>query len=293
MKTYIVTGATRGLGLEIARALAQRPDAHVILVVRDAAKGAAVARELGPQAEARALDVSSLSDIARFVANWKGEVAGLVNNAGIQQVAGTQMTREGIEATLATNHLGAFALTQGLLPYLRDGRVIFIGSGTHNPDNKGATRFGFRGPQWLSIAGLARGETTAKDEAAAGRDRYATSKFFNTVTAFELARRHPETTFLTLDPGLMPGTGLARTAPLPLRIIWSSLLHLVAWFISDASTPAKSASAAVWMLTEPNVRNGECYSFDCRPSQQVWHKAREAETGRRIIDETEAFLRER
>ncbi len=127
-KTTIVTGATQGLGRAIARTLTTLPDQHVVLAVRDVGRGAEVARELGGRAEVRRLDCASLTDVRRFVAEWQGPLHGLVNNAGVQQVAGTRLSADGFEETIAVNHVAATALTVGLLPRLEGGRVVFIGS---------------------------------------------------------------------------------------------------------------------------------------------------------------------
>jgi len=294
MPTTIVTGSTQGLGLAIAQALAAQPGHRVVLAVRDAARGESVARSLGGDAEVRRLDCASLADVRRFVAEWNEPLTGLVNNAGLQQVAGTQRSADGWEETLAVNHLAATELAVGLLPHLGGGRVIFIGSGTHNPENRTATVFGFRGARFTSIDALARGECDATSERQRGFDRYATSKLLNMVTAMELARRIPaeRTAFFTLDPGLMAGTGLARTAPAPVRVLWSTLLRWISPLLPDTSTPERSAAAASWLLTDPGVvaRSGEVFDFACRPSSRVWPAARDPELGRRALDETLALL---
>jgi len=291
MKTYIVTGATRGLGLEIARALAASVETTVVLAVRDVARGQAVARELGSHVEVRKLDLGSLADVKRFAREWTGPLAGLVNNAGVQETTETKRTADGLESTIATNHIAAFALTAALLPALDGGRVLFIGSGTHNPETA-AKAFGFRGGRFTSIAELARGDTDEPDVKQANRDRYATSKMLNTMTAMEWARRMPAITFLTLDPGLMAGTGLARHQSLPLRIVWSTVLRVVAPLLPDTSTTKRSGRAAAWLMTDPSLlaHSGEVYSFDRKPSRQVWEKARDPKLMAAVIDQTEAFL---
>lgn len=294
MKTTIVTGATQGLGLAIARVLAGLPDHRVVLAVRDVGRGEEVARGLGGRTVVRRLDCASLADVRRFVAETDGPLHGLVNNAGLQQVAGTRRSADGWEETLAVNHLAATALTVGLLPQLDQGRVLFIGSGTHNPDNRTATIFGFRGARFTSIDALARGDGDAASDRQRGLDRYATSKLLNMVTAMELARRIPpeRTAFFTLDPGLMPGTGLARTAPAPVRLLWSTVLRWIAPLLPDTSTPERSAGAAGWLLTDPAVgaRSGEVFDFERKPSLRVWPAARDPELGRCALDETLALL---
>ncbi|MES2642665.1 MAG: SDR family NAD(P)-dependent oxidoreductase [Myxococcota bacterium] len=292
MPTFLVTGATQGLGRAIAAALAADPSHHVVLAVRDVARGAEVARALGPNVEVRRLDLSSLGAVRAFAAAWEGPLAGLVNNAGVQNTAALRHTDDGWEETVAVNHLAALELTMGLLPHLHGGRVIFIGSGTHHPESRLARMFGFRGGRFTSIAALARGEGDATTDPARGRDRYATSKLLSMLTGMALARAVPadRTTFHVLDPGLMPGTGLARTAPAAARLLWSTVLRWLVPLLPDASTPTRSAGAAAWMLTSPGVENGAVYSFDRLPSRRVWRGALDPALAQRALDESLAFL---
>jgi NAD(P)-dependent dehydrogenase (short-subunit alcohol dehydrogenase family) len=292
MKPYLVTGATQGLGMSIATALAKAGH-RVVLAVRDEAKGQSLAKALGPTVEVRRVDLSSLDDVEALIASWKEPLAGLVNNAGLQQTDRLHQSRDGFEESFAVNHLAAFRLTQGLLPHLAGGgRVIFIGSGTANPENRTATRFGFRGARFTSIEALAKGESDGADDKQRGQDRYATSKWCNMVTTVEWTRRVDPavTTFLCLDPGLMAGTGLARTAPAPLQLVWKSALKWVAPLMDDTSTPERSAAAAVNLLTAPTVVPGSIVSFDGAPSRRVWAPTFDPELGRRVFDETVAFL---
>jgi NAD(P)-dependent dehydrogenase (short-subunit alcohol dehydrogenase family) len=125
----VVTGANRGLGLEVSRQLA-RLGMRVLMTSRDPGAGAAAAeklREEGLEVEARALDVASPASVARLADSLDGPVQALVNNAGASfpgfdgQVA---------ERTLATNHFGAAAVTDALLPRLPAGaRVVMVSSG--------------------------------------------------------------------------------------------------------------------------------------------------------------------
>lgn len=295
MKPFMVTGATQGLGLAISTALTKAGH-RVVLAVRDEAKGQVVANALGPNAEVRRVDLSSLDDVDSLVATWHEPLAGLVNNAGLQQTDRLHPSRDGLEESFAVNHLAAFRLTQGLLPHLAGGgRVLFIGSGTANPENRTATRFGFRGARYTSIDALALGESDGGDDKQRGQDRYATGKWCNMVTTVEWTRRVEPTvtTFLCLDPGLMAGTGLARTAPAPLQLVWKSALKWVAPFMDDTSTPDRSAAAAVHLLTAPSVVPGSIVSFDGHPSRRVWAPTLDPVLGRRVFDETVTFLARR
>ena len=127
-KTFIVTGATSGLGKATADALAHA-GAHVVLAVRNPAKGRAVAKGIARDTEVRELDLSSLSSVHAFASSWQEPIDVLINNAGIMQVPETR-TPDGFELQFGTNHLGHFALTNLLLPQIR-GRIVTLSSALH------------------------------------------------------------------------------------------------------------------------------------------------------------------
>jgi NAD(P)-dependent dehydrogenase (short-subunit alcohol dehydrogenase family) len=124
----VVTGANSGLGLETARALAAA-GAHVVLAVRDVARGRQAAAGLSGDVEVRALDLADLASVRAFAAGWSGDLDVLVNNAGIMMVP-AGLTVDGFETQFGTNHLGHFALTNLLLPHVTD-RVVTLSSGLH------------------------------------------------------------------------------------------------------------------------------------------------------------------
>jgi NAD(P)-dependent dehydrogenase (short-subunit alcohol dehydrogenase family) len=127
-RTLIVTGASSGLGLIVARELAAA-GAHVVLAVRDVAKGREAAAGMTGRTEVRELDVSDLGSVRRFAAAWSGPVDVLVNNAGIMEVP-LARTAGGFESQFATNYLGPFVLTGLLLPHITD-RVVTVASQLH------------------------------------------------------------------------------------------------------------------------------------------------------------------
>ncbi|MFJ3875853.1 oxidoreductase [Streptomyces sp. NPDC090077] len=127
-RTVIVTGATSGLGTVTARELA-RAGAHVVLAVRDTARGRDVASTLPGSTEVRRLDLSSLASVRAFADAWDRPLDVLVNNAGIMAVPEAR-SADGFEMQLATNHLGPFALTNLLLPHITD-RIVTVASNAH------------------------------------------------------------------------------------------------------------------------------------------------------------------
>jgi len=127
-RIFIVTGANSGIGLPTARALAEA-GAHVVLAVRDAAKGETVAASIAGDTEVRRLDLADLTSVRAFADGWQGDVDVLINNAGVMRTP-ERRTADGFELQIGTNHLGHFALTNLLLQHVTD-RVVTVSSGAH------------------------------------------------------------------------------------------------------------------------------------------------------------------
>jgi len=149
-KIALVTGATRGIGLETVRQLAQK-QSHVILAGRDRAKADAAAQKLraeGLDVEAIALDVTdakSIAAAAKEIEKKHGRLDILVNNAGIMaddmSKTPSQQPLELWRKTFDTNVFGLIATTQAFLPLLSKseaGRIVnvssLLGSITHHAD---------------------------------------------------------------------------------------------------------------------------------------------------------------
>ncbi|MFN9808510.1 MAG: oxidoreductase [Deltaproteobacteria bacterium] len=139
-KTFVVTGANSGIGLEAAAVLAAKR-AHVVLACRSPERAgkaleALRARVPGASVEVRALDLASLARVRSFAESFAkahGRLDGLVNNAGLMALPYAK-TEDGFEMQLGTNHLGHFALTGLLLPALRataGSRVVNVASAAH------------------------------------------------------------------------------------------------------------------------------------------------------------------
>src|SRR4051812_12441426 len=140
-RTAVITGATGGLGYEVALALAGA-HARVIVTGRNAAKGWDAVnriRAVHPATQVRfePLDVASLSSILAFSAKMAGEkrpIHLLINNAGVMALPTRTFTVDHFETQFGTNYLGHFALTARLLPLLMRAtqpRVVNLSSIAH------------------------------------------------------------------------------------------------------------------------------------------------------------------
>ena len=170
--TAVVTGATSGIGRVTATELA-RHGARVLLAVRSAEAGDALATELGGRAEVVPLDLSSLASVRECAQRIEEPVDLLVNNAGVMAPPRRRMTADGHELQFQTNHLGHFALTALLLPRLLATpapRVTTVSSLAH----RGGSR------------SVLEGNTTGR---YSPQSSYADSKLANLLFAFELQRR--------------------------------------------------------------------------------------------------------
>ena len=123
-KTVVITGASSGIGLETAIAMAEK-NATLVLAVRNMEKGKEALSKVkaiksSVRAELMKLDLADLDSVRTFAAAYTQKYPTLdilVNNAGIMNTP-YRLTTDGFESQFGSNHLGHFALTGLLLPHL-------------------------------------------------------------------------------------------------------------------------------------------------------------------------------
>jgi len=137
-RVALISGANRGLGLEVARRLSE--DGYTVVVgSRDLSKGEEAVATLGKGASACRLDVTDSESIESCIAEIDerhGRLDVLVNNAGIEEggwrTSAVDVDLDDVRETLETNLFGAWKLTQAALPLMRrngHGRIVNVSSG--------------------------------------------------------------------------------------------------------------------------------------------------------------------
>jgi len=234
----------------------------VIIASRDHAKSEEAARAIiaetgNSQVAAIDLNLGSLDSVRRFAADFTARalppIGAIVCNAGIQTVRELTYTDDGYETTFAVNHLGHFLLVNLLLRHLSDrARIVMVSSGTHNPDQF----TGMPKPDYIDAASVAKRES-GDDPGTAGRRAYTTSKLCNVMFAYELARRlkaegHDGICVTSFDPGLMPGTGLARDYTPFMKFVWNFALPALR-FIPGVNGTGKSGADLARLVLDPKL----------------------------------------
>ena len=254
-KHALVTGATGGLGIETARALAS-VGASVTITGRGAAKidpALATLREQVPGAEfdAEELELGSLASVAaaaKRIVESRRSIDLLVLNAGVMMCPEGK-TEDGFETQLGTNHLGHFAFTAGVMPALAPGaRVVTLSSGAH--------RFGTCDVDDLNWQKREYNPNLA----------YAQAKTANLWFASELQRRYGDRLLsLSVHPGVIQ-TDLSRH--LPQAIVDGMRENFESRGVQVKTVP-QGAATSVWAATAAELeKHGGAYLADCQVAER-------------------------
>lgn len=228
MTVVVLTGATRGIGRAAAIELAKR-GAEVVVVGREPERVEAVAREAqaaggGVAVHAHVADLALMTSVRALAADLRDRherIDVLANNAGAL-FASRKVTSEGLEQTVALNHLAPFLLTNLLLGRLGGGRVVTTASDAHTGGR-------------LDLDDL------QSEKSYSAMRVYGTSKLCNILFTRELARRAPELHANCFHPGTVR-TGFGKND----NGIWKVLTTLGAPFFRS---PERGARSLVWLAT--------------------------------------------
>jgi NAD(P)-dependent dehydrogenase (short-subunit alcohol dehydrogenase family) len=271
-RVCVVTGATRGLGLATATALAEM-GANVVLLGRDGERGEAAAQRTraaaapGADASFVSLDLASFASVcaaAAEIASMHDTVHLLVNNAGVH-LRSRAVSRDGFEMTWAVNHLGPFLFTNQLLPQLRaahDARVVTVTSQF--------ARFGRVAPGTIGTA-----------RASSGLQAYCDTKLANMLFTIELARRLEGTSVVAncVHPGVV-ATDLMREWPWWVRRTWEWSLR----------TPESGASPIVSLGVSPSMGGVSGQYFVRERRASFPRRARDARLAEELWAESERLV---
>jgi retinol dehydrogenase-12 len=271
-RVALVTGATNGIGRVTAREFA-RMGARTLIVARDPGRGEAAAREIreatGASAEVLVADLSSRDEVrrlAREIHDRTGRLDLLVNNAGAI-FSERRLSADGVEMTLALNHLAYFQLTLELLPLLReapDARVVNVSSMAHErgsidfDDLQGERGYGM----WKA---------------------YSQSKLANVLFTRELARRlgGSQITANALHPGAV-ASGFGRDHP----GFFGKLVALGAPFLAS---PERGARTTIHVATSPTLQGVSGRYFSSCREKAPSRAARDGDTALRLWQISEAM----
>lgn len=225
-RTVVVTGGNSGIGRAAARALATR-GARVVLAVRDPAKGRAAAAAMPGDVVVRRLDLADLASVRAFARKLTEPVDVLINNAGLM-VPPLGRTADGFELQFGTNHLGHFALTNLLLPRIRQ-RVVTVSSSGHRAGTIEFDDLNWRHRRYRAFPA------------------YAQSKLANLLFTAELHRRLVAAGSPVLATAAHPGlaaTNLLGHQRSPLQRLRTTILNRLAQSDDDGALPTLYAAVA-------------------------------------------------
>lgn len=304
--TVVITGASSGVGLYAAKALAQR-GWHVVMACRNLPKAENAAKEVGMSPDSYTImhiDLGSLESVRPFVQDFRARyksLEALVCNAAIYMPLLKEPLRspEGYELSVTTNHLGHFLLCNLMMEDLRksfsvDRRLVILGTVTHNPDELGG-KIPPR-PDLGNFEGFAAGfkEPISMIDGKKFEPvkAYKDSKVCNVLTMRELHRRYHQPTgiiFSSLYPGCVADTPLFRNHyPLFQKIFPLFQKNITGGYVSQelagervamvVADPEYKQSGAYWSWGNRQKKDGKSFV------QKVSPQARDDEKGERMWD---------
>jgi NAD(P)-dependent dehydrogenase (short-subunit alcohol dehydrogenase family) len=275
--TAVITGGNVGLGFECARNLALKGFC-VLLACRNTTAAEEAAARLRSETNNQAiivveLDLASLDSVRQCAAHIKSflqtravpPLRVLVNNAGVQMGAELVRTQEGHEISFGVNHLGHFLLTYLLCEhFVTPARIVNVASEAHDPSLKLLIKM--PPPYYRTAEQVARGEMNTTHPNKIGQMRYSTSKLCNVLATYAFAdffaAQQREITVTAFNPGMMPGTALARNYDAFSRFAWNYILPATRFFDPNVRSVAQSGSDLAELATHSSFEGKTAVYFN-------------------------------
>ncbi len=263
-KTVLITGANVGIGKEIARQLASRPEiARIYLACRNQDRAATAKAELEAETGRRIfdivlMDVADPRSVRAGLAGIDGSLDALVMNAGgMGGKTPMALTADGATYMFAQNVLGHVVLLEALLAEDRLGEVaVFAGSEAA----RGIPKMGFKRPSFDSNSADELATVIDGSYFAGGKPdvnlAYGQAKLIGILWMAYLARQHPDRRFICVSPGNTTGTQAPNDLALPLRIAAKYVMPR----LGIAHKLDVGAKRLVDGVTDPTLSSGVFYA---------------------------------
>ena len=262
-KTVLITGANAGIGKDVARQLALRPEmTRIYLACRNQDRATTAKAELEAVTgrhifDIVLMDVADLASVRAGLAAINGSLDALVMNAGVIGPQSMGLTADGVTNVFATNVLGHVVLLEGLLADDRLGEVAVLAG---SEAARGLPKLRMKRPSFVS---------TSADELAtvidgsyfAGKKAdfnlaFGQAKYIGALWMAYLARQYPDRRFITVSPGATTGTQASNGVALPLRVAAKYIMPA----LGISHKLEDGAKRLVDGVTDPNLSSGVFYA---------------------------------
>jgi len=262
-KTVLITGANAGIGKDVARQLALRPEfARIYLACRNHDRATTAKADLETATgrsifEIILMDVADMASVRAGIAAINGSLDALVMNAGVIGPQSMDLTADGVTTVFATSVLGHVVLLEGLLAEDRLGEIAVLAG---SEAARGLPKLRMKRPSFVStsadeLATVIDGSCFT-DKKADFNLAFGQAKYIGALWMAYLARQYPDRRFITVSPGATTGTQASNGVALPLRVAAKYVMPA----LRISHKLEAGAKRLVDGVTDPNLSSGVFYA---------------------------------